>query len=102
MLALLQAVADEVLIEDPYRVTLGDGVWVTNNAGTPIPKPTADSDIVLFDGRLCINGLKYRFLAAKGLEYGEAMRDFTARMNKLAARANGRVLDLDEEAERVQ
>ena len=34
-------------------------------------------------------------LQAKGLEFGEQMRDFTTRMNKLAVRANNRVLDLD-------
>ena len=40
-------------------------------------RPTADDDIVLFDARLAIDGLKYRFLKAKGLEYGEEQRDFT-------------------------
>jgi hypothetical protein len=95
MASLLAAVADEVLMEEPYRTTLGDGVWVADIDGNPKDRPTTDTDIVLFDGRLAINGLKFRFLAAKGLEFGEQMRDFTSRLNKLAGRVNGRVIDLD-------
>ena len=95
MVALVSAVADDVLLEEPYKVTLGDGYWVADASGTPKPRPTTDTDLILFDGRLCIDGLKYRFLKAKGLEFGEEMRDYTARMNKLAGRVNARVLDLD-------
>lgn len=101
MVALLQAVADEVLIEEPYRVTLGDGIWLLDADDKPLLKPMADSDRILFDGRLCVAGLKFRFLKAKGLEFGEEMRDFTTRINKLAARVNGRVLDLDEDEDRA-
>lgn len=95
MAALLSAVADEVLLDEPYRVSLGDGIWLEAADGTPKPLPTADDDVVLFDGRLAIDGLKFRFLAAKGLEFGEQMRDFTNRLNKLAGRVNARVIDLD-------
>jgi len=102
MQALLHSVADEVLSEEPYQYTLGDQVWITNSAGEPQSVFSSDSDLVLFDGRLAINGVKWRFLAAKSLEFGEAMRDFTTRMAKLAARANARVLDLDAEDGRVQ
>lgn len=100
MASLLHAVADELLLEEPYRTTLGDGYWVQSAAGAPKRYPTADDDVILFDTRLSITGLKYRFLAAKGLEFGEQMRDFTVRLNKLAGRANARVLDLDVEPER--
>jgi hypothetical protein len=95
MLALCSTVAAEVLLEEPYRISLGDGVWVSDKDGTPKAKPTTDTDLILFDGRLAVEGLKYRFLKAKGLEFGEEMRDFTVRLNKLAGRANARVLDLD-------
>jgi len=95
MLALMSAVADDVLLEEPYKVTLGDGYWVSDAVGQPKPKPTTDTDLILFDGRLAIDGLKYRFLKAKGLEFGEEMRDYTARMNKLAGRVNARVIDLE-------
>jgi len=95
MLALMSAVADDVLLEEPYRTTLGDGVWVADSNGQPKSRPTTDTDLILFDGRLAVDGLKYRFLKAKGLEFGEEMRDYTARQNKLAGRVNGRVLDLD-------
>jgi hypothetical protein len=99
MASLLHVVADELLLDEPYRTTLGDGVWaMATDEATPKPGgPTLDSDLILFDGRLAIDGLKFRFLQAKGLEFGEQMRDFTNRLNKLAGRANARVLDLDAE-----
>lgn len=101
MYSLLSAVADEVLLEDPYKVTLGDGVWCQSATGTPRPLgPTADSDVILFDGRLAVTGLKYRFRSAKGLEFAEDLRDFNTRMSKLAV-PTARILDLDADAERM-
>lgn len=102
MLALMSAVAADVLREEPYRATLGDGYWVSDAQGVPKPRPTTDTDLILFDGRLAVEGLKYRFLKAKGLEFGEEMRDYTVAMNKLAGRVNGRVLDLDIDEGRQQ
>jgi hypothetical protein len=102
MLALLSTVADEVLLEQPYRVSLGDGIWVFSADEQPKEAITSDSDLIGFDGRLAIDGLKYRFLKAKGLEFGEEMRDFLTRLNKLGARANAVVLDLDLDEGRVQ
>ena len=102
MLALLDLVADEVMSEEPYRATLGDGFWVFAADGTPKVKITADDDLIGFERRLAIDGLKYRFLKAKGLEFGEEMRDFLSRLNKLGARANARVLDLNTDGGRVQ
>ena len=102
MLALLDVVASEVLMEQPYRDSLGDGIWVFSADEVPKDKVTADDDLIGFDRRLAIDGLKYRFLKAKGLEFGEEMRDFLSRLNKLGARANARVLDLDLDVGRVQ
>jgi hypothetical protein len=100
MVALLSAVADEVLDEQPYADTLGDGNWIlVAKDGSSAAKPTADEDQIMFDGRLAIAGLKMRFLAVKGLEFGEQMRDFTVRLNKLGAKANARVLDLYSETD---
>ena len=93
--ALLNTVADEIMLEDPYRVTLGDHVWVSDLNGDPKLYPTVDTDRVLFDSRLAINGLKYRFLQAKGYEFAEQLKDFVVRMNKLGRMTNGKVLDLD-------
>ncbi len=101
MVALMSAVADDVLLEEPYKITLGDGYWVSDLNGVPKARPTTDTDLILFDGRLAIDGLKYRFLKAKGLEFGEELRDYTARMNKLAGRVNARVIDLDADEGRV-
>jgi hypothetical protein len=100
MVALLYAVADEILLEEPYKRSLGDGIWIADRNGVKKAEFTADDDLVLFDKRLAINGLKFRFLKAKGLEFGEELRDFSSRLNKLAGIVNGRVLDLDEEVDR--
>jgi hypothetical protein len=102
MTALLQNVADELLLDPPYCDALGDGNWLYD-PGLLIRKarPTQDTDVVLFDPRLAVSGLKYRFLKAKGLEYGEEQRDFIARLNKLAGR-NAPVLDLNNDLGRVQ
>jgi len=97
--ALINAVADEVLLEDPYRFTLSDDNWVADVSGNPKLSPTVDTDVILFDARLAINGLKYRFLQAKGLEFAEQMREFVVRMNKLASRVNNHVLDLDDDTQ---
>jgi hypothetical protein len=102
MRSLLNAVAAEVLSEEPYLSTLGDQYWIADSDGFPKDSFTADDDVILFDGRLAVQGVKWRFLQGKGLEFGEPMRDFTARLNKLAARANARVLDLDLDGSRVQ
>jgi len=102
MASLLQNVADELLIDPPYRDQLGDGNWLIDAGGQVMKaRPTADTDIILFDPRLAVDGLKYRFLKAKGLEYGEEQRDFIARLNKLAGR-NAPVIDLNDDPGRVQ
>jgi hypothetical protein len=98
--ALMNAVADEIMLEEPYRITLGDDAWVTDADLQPKLFATTDTDIILFDARLAIDGLKYHFLQAKGLEFGEQFRAFSTRLNKLAARVNARVLDLDADESR--
>jgi len=102
MTALMQNVADELLLDAPYREQLGDGNWLIDT-GMQVRKsrPTADTDVVLFDARLAVDGLKYRFLKAKGLEYGEEQRDFLTRLNKIAG-YNAPVIDLNEDPGRVQ
>lgn len=102
MTALMSNVADELLLDPPYREQLGDGNWLMDAAGTTRKdRPTDDTDVVLFDPRLFVDGLKYRFLKAKGLEYGEEQRDFIARQNKIAGRG-APVLDLNEDVGRIQ
>ena len=99
--SLIQATADEILKDEPYKRTLGDGVFIQNapvgtTPGTKKGAFTANTDIVLIDARLMINGLKFRFLKAKGLEFGEELRDFAVRMNKIARAVNGKIYDLDD------
>jgi hypothetical protein len=96
MVGLLSAVARELLLDEPYETTLGDGVWLADRNGKPIVGvPDADDNVVLFDADLATLGLKWRFRHAKGLEFGEDLRDFSSRLNKLANRVNGKVIDLD-------
>src|SRR5262245_14675937 len=90
MAALLVAVADELMLDPPYDVQIPDGIWLTDTSGKRKQAMTADTDLILFDARLAVDGLKFRFLKAKSLEFGEELRDFTNRLNKLAARQNGR------------
>lgn len=102
MLALLSNVADELLLDPPYRDQLGDGNWLIDSGmGVRKARPTQNDDVILFDPRLAVDGLKYRFLKSKGLEYGEEQRDFIARLNKIAAR-NAPVLDLNNDPGRIQ
>lgn len=93
--ALAYAVAEELMLDEPYMALLNEGFWLAAQDGTLKDRVTADSDRVLIDGRLMVSGLKFRFLQAKGLEFGEPLRDYTSRLNRLAGQANGRVLDLD-------
>src|SRR5262245_52404041 len=94
MTGLIVAVADEVLMNEPYKETLGnDDSWLRGANGQLKPTITLDSDVILFDGRLAISGLKFRFLKSKGLEFGEELRDFADRMNRLAARSNAKIID---------
>ena len=103
MVALLQAVADEILIDQPYVDTLGDGYWLIDPlTGVRKDRPSADTDYILFDARLAIAGLKYRFLKAKGLEFGEELRDYSDRMHRLAATNNAQVVDLNNDASPYQ
>ena len=97
MVALMANVADEILLEPAFKTLLGDEIWVTDKDQNPKLWPTTDTDIILIDGRLMIDGLKYRFNKTKGIEYGEEMRDFIVRMNKLAVRSNPGVIDLYED-----
>jgi hypothetical protein len=101
MLALMANVADEILLEPAYKTILGDDIWCTDKDGNPLLWPSTDTDLILLDGRLMIDGLKYRFLKTKGMEFGEEMRDFVVRLNKLAVKSNPRVLDLYEDDGRV-
>jgi hypothetical protein len=100
--ALLSTVAGELLLDPPYRDELGDGNWLCSADGSIFKaRPTSDDDLILFDPRLVVDGLKYRFLKAKSLEYGEEQRDFITRQNKLAAR-HAPVIDLNVDVGRVQ
>ena len=50
--------------------------------------------MILFDGRLAVTGLKYRFRSAKGLEFAEDLRDFNTRLSRMAL-PDARIIDMD-------
>jgi len=43
--------------------------WAENASGTPIAQFAADTDTCIFPDRLLIEGVKWRFFAAKGFDY---------------------------------
>ena len=68
MVALLSAVADEVLLDEPYRDTLGDEVWIYDENGNPQGRHhLRHRPHRLRQPPLPSTALKYRFLKAKGL-----------------------------------
>ena len=56
----MSAVADDVMLREPYEETLGDGYWLQAADGSYRDRPMQDDDTILFDQRLAINGLKYQ------------------------------------------
>ena len=103
MTALLIAVADDIMSDQPYVDTLGDGYWLLDISNNQRKKePSQDTDYLLFDDRLAVLGLKYRFLKAKGLEYAEDLREFIERMNRLSGKLNAQVVDLNDDWSPVQ
>ena len=85
MVALLSAVADEVLLDEPYRTTLGDGVWVHRRAtacrrtGSP---PTATSSASTPGWPSTASSTASS--RPRAWSSARQLRDFTTRLNKLA------------------
>jgi hypothetical protein len=74
--------------------------WARSAAGTAKDEFSADDDTTIWSGRLLVDGIKMKFMAAKGM-YADPLRDeFEARRDRLTARdiASGK-LDMGGECE---
>lgn len=63
--------------------------WCQSLAGTAQTTWAADTDYYNFDDDAFIMGLKWRFKAAKGLDYGQEIKDYTFFCDRLIARDGG-------------
>ena len=69
--------------------------WAQTASGTPIAQFATDSDTCIFQDRLMIEGLKWRFFAAKGFDYSVQFSLWERQTQVAIARDGGRaVLDM--------
>ena len=64
--------------------------WCAASDGTAKPGFTADTDVPLLPDDLFVLGLKWRLLAARGLNYAEEKDTYEAAVDRKQARANAR------------
>lgn len=77
--------------------------WARSGAGTPQTSLGLDADTHIFGDRLFIAGVKYRFLEAKGLPFGEPLDEYTRLLGaRKAASRPARTLSLDSRRARVR
>lgn len=60
--------------------------WVLDNASTPKPAFTADTETAILDEELITLGVIWRFLKAKGFDYSEAFRTYELQVSQALAR----------------
>ena len=63
--------------------------WAENASGTPIAQFAADTDTCVFPDRLMIEGLKWRFFAAKGFDYSSSYAIWQRQVDTALARDGG-------------
>jgi hypothetical protein len=64
--------------------------WAQDANGNPLPQFTSDTDTCIYDDRLMIEGLKWRFFAAKGFDYSVQYALWQRQTNVAIARDGGR------------
>lgn len=64
--------------------------WAQTSSAVAISTMTADTDTSLIDEELMSLGVAWRFLAAKGLDYGETFRTYQMEVTKAIGRDGGR------------
>lgn len=73
--------------------------WCTSSLGVPQTKWLDDSDIYLLDEDCFIQGLKFRYLRSKGLDYAQEYADYMDSSNRVMARDGaGRDLPMNAQA----
>lgn len=63
--------------------------WAANASGTPKAQFTADTDTCIYDDRLIIEGIKWRFFAAKGFDYSSQFAIWQRQVDVAVARDGG-------------
>jgi hypothetical protein len=63
--------------------------WCASAGGTGQSSWTLDSDTYYWDDDLLTLGIKWRFLRAKGLDYGEEFMSYRAAVETVQARTGG-------------
>jgi hypothetical protein len=76
--------------------------WITNAAGSAYKQYfTADTDTVLLPGTLLLQGLRWRWLREKGMDYAELFRTYELQVKNALGRDGGKkVLSMDQSATR--
>lgn len=63
--------------------------WCASSTGTPQPFWQTDNDVYLLDEDCFIQGMKWRFLRAKGLEYAQEFKDYQDDCQRVISRDGG-------------
>lgn len=89
----------DLLARFPWRISIGDDPWVKKDDGTFVYELSDDTDTPMFDSRIIKDGVKWRYLSAKGLTYAEPFRFYEKRINDFGYFYNGyKVVDTNENA----
>lgn len=64
--------------------------WAETSGGTAKTSMTLDDDVALLDEYLIRLGLRWRYLEARGLDYGEAFRAYEKEVNQAMAKDGGK------------
>jgi len=92
-------IEDNLVWIDPTPTTANDVIafdyyseyWARASDGlTEKARFTADTDYYVLDDDCMVMGIKWRFLRAKGLDYGEEFNSYMERKNMMIARNGGR------------
>jgi hypothetical protein len=63
--------------------------WASDSASTPKARFTADADTCIWDDRLIVEGIKWRFFAAKGFDYSSQFALWQRQLHVAQARDGG-------------
>lgn len=69
-----------------WTIPDGTAVWTWDQQEFTL---TADTDIVMFDKDLLVDGMSWAYLRSKGMSYEDIRRDWEADVQSAAGRANG-------------
>lgn len=87
---------------DWTATTVPDGSITYTYQTSPYEEIVTDSDLCLFDDELMIEGLKYRFLQARGMDHEDARIRFEKMKGRAISRFNpGRILSLAGRSDRT-